>query len=101
MREEHLLALLEADAVGNALSLHALEAGTYHVPVAAVHHDRHAADVRFAGKQIEEMCHLALSVQQAVVHIDVDDHGSVFHLTAGYLERLFISTFLDETKEFA
>ena len=47
------------------------------------------------------MCHLALSVQQTVIHIDVDDHGPVFHLTAGYLERVFISTFLDETKEFA
>ena len=49
MREERLLAFLEADRVHDALALDALEAGLDDRPLRRVDHHRHARDVGLGG----------------------------------------------------
>ena len=78
--QERRLALLHADRVDDGLALHALEAGLDHAPLGAVDHDRHARDVRLRRDQVEERRHRLLAVEQAFVHVDVEDLRAVFDL---------------------
>ena len=64
-----------------------------------VNHDGHTADGRIGCQQIEEGLHLLPGIEQTVVHIDIDDHGSVLHLLAGNVERLVVVFLADEPQE--
>ena len=61
--------------------------GLDHRPFRAVDHDRHAGDVGLGGDQLEEGDHRRLGVEQALVHVDVDDLGAVLDLLARDLDR--------------
>ena len=47
------------------------------------------------------MGHLSLGVEETVVHVDVEHHGPVAHLLAGYGQCLVILLFLDEPQKLA
>src|SRR5690606_31624712 len=51
-----------------------------------VHHDGDAGDIRLRGDQLEERGHRLHGVEHALVHVDVDDLGAVFHLLLGDVE---------------
>ena len=88
--EERLLALLEADRVDDRLALHALQPGLDHAPLGRVDHDRHARDVGLGRDQPQEGRHRLLAVEQAVVHVDVDDLGAVLDLLARDAQRRLV-----------
>ncbi len=50
-------------------------------------HHRHARDVRLGGDEIEELDHRGFRVDQALVHIDVDDLRAARDLIARNDER--------------
>ncbi len=87
MIAEGLLALLHADRVDDGLALDALQARLDHLPFGAVDHHRHAGDVGLGRDQVEEGPHGDGAVQQALVHVDVDDLGAGLDLLAGDVER--------------
>ena len=87
MVEELLLAFLHADRIDDRLARDAFEARLDHAPFRAVDHDRHAGDVGLGGDQLEEGGHRRLGVEQALVHVDVDDLGAVLDLLARDLDR--------------
>ncbi len=60
------------------------------LPLGAVDHDRHAGDVRLGGDQLEEGGHRLVRVEQALVHVDVDDLRAVLDLLARDLDGLGI-----------
>ena len=97
--EERLLALFQADRVGDAFALHALEPGFDHAPFRAVDHDRDARDVGLGHDQVEERCHGLFAVDQAFIEVDVDDVGPVLHLLAGDGEGGLEVAFLDQLCE--
>ena len=101
MAYKHFLAFLQRDAVHDALALHALQSGHDDLPVRGVEHHGHTGYLGFSSNHIEEVHHLRLGVEQAVVHIDVDDQGSVFHLLAGNRHGFLVLFLLDEPKELA
>ena len=80
--------LLHRDRVDDGLALHALEPGLDHGELRRVEHHRHAGDVGLGGDQVEERDHRVLRVEQAFVHVDVDDLGAVLDLVAGDRQRL-------------
>ena len=47
------------------------------------------------------MRHFATRIQQAVVHIDVQDLRTGLYLTAGYADGFVVLPFLDQTEELA
>ena len=98
--EEHLLALLERQAVDDALALQALQPRRDDLPVAAVDHHRYARYIGFRGYEVEECRHLVLRIQQPVVHIEVEHQCAVLHLLPCYLQRLVVVLLLDESQEF-
>lgn len=51
--------------------------------------------------EIQEGYHLALGVEHGIVHVDVDDLGTVFDLFTGYVQGFFVILFRDETQELA
>mmetsp|Transcript_656 Transcript_656/g.1781 ORF Transcript_656/g.1781 Transcript_656/m.1781 type:complete len:563 (+) Transcript_656:3249-4937(+) len=73
---ECILALLEADAVDDALALRALQPGLHNLKLAAVNHERHTADLRVCNQQIDKPGHGVHAVDQAVVHVDVQNVGT-------------------------
>ncbi len=87
MMQKRRLALLQRDRIDERLALHAFEAGLDHLPLRGIDHDRHASDIRLGGDEIEELDHRGLRVDQALIHVDVDDLRAIRHLIARDIER--------------
>ncbi len=81
--EKLLLAFLQRDGVDDRLALNAFQASLDDLPFGAVDHHRHAGNIRLGGNQIEKLDHGLLAVDQALIHVDVDDLCAVLHLIAG------------------
>ena len=75
-------ALLHRNRVHHRLALNAFQAGFDHREFGGVHHDGNARDIGFGGDEIEERHHRFFGVEQALVHVDVDDLGAVLDLVA-------------------
>ncbi len=73
--------------------------GFEHGPVRAVDHHRHAGDVGLGGKQVEELGHHLRPVQQALVHVDVDDVRPALDLLPGDGDGLGQVAFADQPGE--
>ncbi len=93
------LALLERDRVHDRLALNAFEARLDHAELRGVHHDRHAGDVRLGRDQMEEGRHRRLGIEQAFVHVYVDDLRAVLDLLARDRERGGVVAGLDQLAE--
>ena len=57
VRDEFLLAFLQADRVHHGLALHHAQPGLDHVPLRGVDHHRYAADVGFGCHEVQEAVH--------------------------------------------
>ena len=101
LANELLLALLQADGVDDGLALHALEARLDDAPLAGVDHEGHAADVRLGGGTVEELDHGALAVQQALIHVDVENLRAIFDLLKRHGQSLLPELVVDEAAEAA
>ena len=99
--DELLLALLHRDRVHHRLALDAFQAGLDHVEFRGIHHHGHAGDVGLGGDEVEERHHRLLGVQQAFVHVDVDDLGAVLDLVARHLQGRGVVARGDQFAEFA
>src|SRR5690606_40162561 len=64
-----------------------------------IDHHRYASDIRLGGDQVEEVDHRPFRIDQALVHVDIDDLGAVFHLVAGDDERCRIIAGSDQLTE--
>ena len=85
--DEFLLAFLQRDRVHDALALQAFEPGLDHREFRGIDHHRHARDVGLGGDEAEELDHRLLRIEQALVHVDVDDLRAVRDLVARHVER--------------
>ncbi len=81
------LALLERDRVHHRLALDTFQPGLDHREFRAVDHHRHARDVGLGRDQVEEGNHGLFGIEQALVHVDVDDLRAVLDLVARDRER--------------
>ena len=84
--DEFRLALLERNGIHHGLALNAFETSFDHVELGGIDHDRRARNIRFGGHQMQEIDHGALGIQQALVHVDVDDLRAVDHLLARHIK---------------
>ena len=96
VREERLLALLEADRIDDGLALHALEARLDHRPLRRIDHDGHARDVRLARDEAQEFRHGRCRIEHALVHVHIDDLRAVGHLLPGDVDGGAIVAGFDE-----
>ena len=87
LRQEVLLALLQADRVDHALALHALQPGLEHAPPRAVDHDRDPGDLGLGGDVVEERGHRLLAVEQVGVHVDVQQVRPAADLLERHVRR--------------
>ena len=87
LAQEFLLAFLHRDRVDDRLALDAFEPGFDHRELRRIDHHRHARDIGLGGDEVEELDHHRLRVDEALVHIDVDDLRPVRHLVARDDER--------------
>ena len=99
MLDERLDAFLHGDRVHDRLAGDALQPGLDHAPLGAVDHDRHAGDVGFGGDQLQERVHRQFGVQQALVHVDVDDLRAALDLLARDLDGGRVVAFQDQLLE--
>ncbi|MNU89870.1 hypothetical protein D3C71_797220 [compost metagenome] len=99
MLAEQLLAFLQRDRIDHALALQALQTGFDHAPLGGVDHHRNAGDVRLGHDQVEEAGHRLLGIDQALVHVDVEDLCATGHLLAGHVHGFFVAFFLDQLAE--
>ena len=91
LAQELLLAFLERQRVDDRPALDGCSPAsmTDHLDESII--DRHPADVRLRGDQVEEARHRRLGVQQRLVHVDVDDLGAAVDLLAGHLDGLGVT----------
>ena len=98
--QELRLALLERYGVDHRLALRRLESGCEHLPFRRVDHHRHAGDLGLRGHQVEERAHRRGTVDQPVVHADIDDLRPGIDLRAGHRKGLFVVALADQPGEF-
>ena len=99
LAQELRLALLERDRVHHRLALDAFEARLDHAELRGVDHDRHAGDVRLGRDEMEEGRHRRLGIEQALVHVHVDDLRAVLDLLARDRKRGGVIVRLDQLAE--
>jgi hypothetical protein len=97
--DEGGLALLHRDRVHDRLALQAFQPGLDHREFRGIHHDRDAGDVGLGRDQIEEGGHRLLGIEQALIHVHVDDLRAVLHLITRDGERGRIVAGSDELAE--
>ena len=85
--DERVLALFERDRIHHRFALRAFQAGLDHGEFRGIDHQRDARDVGLRRDQIKERRHRLFGIEQALVHIDVEDLRAVLHLIAGHGER--------------
>ena len=85
--DERLFALLERNRIDDRLALHAFQAGFDHRKFRGIDHHRHAGDIGLRGDEVEERRHRLFGIEQALVHVDVENLRAVFDLIAGDSER--------------
>ena len=73
--------------------------GLDHLPLGAVDHDRHAGDVGLGGDQVEEGGHGLDAVEQALVHVDVEDLRPGLDLVARDRQRGGVVAVADQLAE--
>ena len=69
------------------LALDAFQPGFDHREFRGIDHHRHAGDVGLGGDQVEEIHHRLCEIEQALVHVDVDDLRAVRDLSRATVER--------------
>ena len=84
--DEFLHAFLHRDRVHHRLALNAFQAGFDHGEFRGVDHHGDAGDVGLGGDEVEEGHHRGFGIEQALVHVDVDDLGAVLDLVARHLQ---------------
>ncbi len=99
MFEKLFDAFLHADGIDHALALYAAQPGFDDRPLGRVDHHRNAGNIRLGGQQVEILDHGRLGIDQAFVHVDVDDLRAVCDLLAGDIERGVEIVFLDQLRE--
>ena len=97
--DERLLALLERNRVHDRLALHAFQPGLDHRKFRGIDHDRDAGDVGLRGDEIEKRRHRLLGIEQAFVHVHVENLRAVLDLIARHGERGGIVAGGDELAE--
>ena len=97
--DEHFLAFFQRDAVHDTFALDAFQSCHDDLPFRRIKHHGHTGYLRLGGYHVEEVHHLRLGVKKAVIHIDVDDEGAVFHLLSGNGHGFLVLLFLDQTKK--
>ena len=85
-----LFALFHRNRIDDGLARNAFQPRLDHAPFAAVDHQWHARDIGFGGDAFEERGHRQLSVEQAFVHIDVNNLGTILDLVTRDLDGGFI-----------
>ena len=71
-----------------------------HFPFGAVHHDGDAGDVGLCSNQVEEPAHGFRGVEEALVHVDVEDLRAALDLFSGDFDGLFETVLFDQAQEF-
>ena len=99
MFQELLLTLFQRDRVHDALTLHALQSCTNHLPIRGVDHHRHPGDIGLCSNHIQEVGHLGLGVEQTVVHVDIYHEGTIGHLFSGNTNGLVVALLLNQSQE--
>ena len=97
--DELRLAVLEADGIGHALALHALQPGDQHLETRRVDHHRNPRNIGFRGQQVQEAAHRGLGVQQPLVHVHVQQVGAGLRLLARDAHGGRVVVRLDEPAE--
>ena len=87
------------DRVHHRLALQAFQPGLDHREFRGVDHHRHARDVGLGRDQVEERRHRLLGIEQALVHVHVDDLRAVLDLIARDRERRRVVAGGDELAE--
>ena len=99
LMQKRLFAFFHADRIDDGFALHALQARLDHLPFGAVDHHRHAGDIGFGRDQVQIVDHRLFAVDQALVHVHVDDLCAVFDLFAGDIDGGGIITGRDQLAE--
>ncbi len=98
--DEFLLAFLHRDRIQHRLALNAFQAGLDHREFRRIDHHRDAGDIGLGGDEVEERHHRRFGIQQALVHVDVDDYRAVLDLVARHLQRGGVIAGSDQLAEF-
>ena len=99
--EESFFAFLQADGVDDTLALGTLETGQDTVPVGRVDHQGGLCHGRIGLQKADKSLHGIGTVEQGIVHVDVDDIGTSGNLGSCHFQCGIVVTGGDEPCEFA
>ena len=88
--EECFFTFFQTDGIDDTFSLYTFQPGKNDRPFRRIYHNRNTANFGFRGNEIQERYHFVLCIEHGVVHIDVDDLCSIFHLFTGYTQSFIV-----------
>ena len=94
--QEQRLAFLHRDGIDDRLAGHAFQPGLDHLPFGAVDHHRNPGDVGLGGDQLQKGGHRLDRIEQAFVHVHIDDLRAILHLIAGHLDSGLVIAVQDQ-----
>ncbi len=93
-------ALFQTNRVNNRFALNALQTSFDDFPFRRIDHNWNATNIWFRRDQIQKTDHCFFRIDQAFVHIDVDDVCAIFDLLASNRQRLIKIAFANQPREF-
>ena len=97
--EENLFAFLQRNRIDHAFALQTAQTRFDHRPFRRIDHHGHARDVRLGSDEVEIFRHRHFGIDQALVHVDVEDLRAVGDLLARDFDGFVVAIVLDELFE--
>ena len=80
MGEKFFFAFLHRDRIDDSFALYAFKACFEHLPFRAINHNRHAGNIWLTCEELQVTRHSRDTVNQTIIHIDVDNLRAIFDL---------------------
>ena len=94
-----LKVVFHRDRVDDRLALNISQSGFDDLPLGAVDHDWHGADIGLTRDEPKEFGHCLDAIEQCIVHVDVDDCRAAFDLIASDFKGFLVIALTYESSE--
>ena len=100
MLDKDFFPFFQGNGINDTLTLHTFQSRKNDIPFRRINHHGYTGNIRFRSNQIQEGGHLGCRIQQAVIHVHINNLRTVFHLLTGNGKRFVIFLLINQPEKF-